>query len=331
MVDLTTKPAAYLEGSTAVYRASSITACTKSLVAARLGLDGDAPPESMQRRFDDGHLHEPAILAEVERRYECTIPDDSKQKRYELDVMPKVIVRMHLDGIAHGVESGLDMWVTEAKALAQSTYDDWMKNGFKNFPYYAAQVSLQMEATGLPLLFAVKNKNSGKVDIKKIEDQPPIHLNGKVLDLAGVLNRIKVAEIRARKDDLPGPCDVRMFPCPFYRLHEDDEGEFDGLADAIEGEGEQEDFAALCKEYDEARELESDGKTRKKEAGRKLLEQYVADGAKTVKSDGWQVTRTPHTHRYLDEDAMRADGIPVEEYRREKFSEYVKVTRKEEQ
>lgn len=58
------RPNVYIDDATGlvVYRASSLGRCVKELVAARLGLDGESPPDWMQERFDEGTNAEQAII-----------------------------------------------------------------------------------------------------------------------------------------------------------------------------------------------------------------------------------------------------------------------------
>ena len=317
------KPMAYWDDdlSVWVYRASSIYSCSKALIAARMGVEGDEPPESMQLRFADGHLHEPAIIASIEKQTGWKQQPSGSQETIEIDVIPgEVIIRGHVDGIGHNPAFNPDLRVLEAKALADSGYKTWLSQGFNAFPYYRDQLTVYMAALDMPAVFAVKNKNSGVVDVKMIDDQPG--------DLEAILERVRQIEYQAREDELPGPCDRRMFPCPFWRLHEDEDDVAEAQAAVTGSVKDADSLDHWLNEYDVAREDEKEAKERKDEAKAALMTILEEEGADKLEGSGFNVTKKPHTFRWLDEADMEADGIDTEFYRREKISYYPLVKRK---
>ena len=165
------------------------------------------------------------------------------------------------------------------------------------------------------------------------------------LSTAGVVPAIH----RLRED-----CDVKTWPCPFWQLppHVDDDladdltpeqiieramgGDVE-VASGAPDDAEEPDglltkerlaeFERLCSEYVIAREMEKEGKSRKKEIGRKLTEQ-ITSLLGDVETNTFKVTEKDSTYRWLDEDAMAADNIQVEQYRRQRKTTYPLVTEK---
>lgn len=318
------KPMAYVDpDGTVVYRAFSISTCSKALILSRLGVEGAPPPESMQLRFDDGHLHEPAIISRIEEYTGWKHTPDGSQNEVELPVMSGVIIRGHTDGIAVNPAFNPDQRILEAKALADSGYKAWKAQGFDGFPYYRDQLTVYMHALDLPAIFAVKNKNSGVVDVTMVDDPPG--------NIDEIVNRIKIIEAQALNDDVPGPCDRRSFPCPFYRFHEDEEGEPehpDGTGDTLVGSSDPESLDHWLIEYANAREDEKEAKERKDTAKAALMAVLEETGAEKLEGSAFKVSKKKHTFKWLDEAEMEADGIDPEIYRREKYSWYPDVRRR---
>lgn len=165
------------------------------------------------------------------------VMDDSDQFTAAIPVGSSAVIKCHLDGVGELVEPpgvnplGLVKMmraVIEAKAFADSTYDKYAKGGIMAFPYYAWQVSVQMHSTGLPCLFAVGLKDEdgvfqpgGTMTVDLITEPPytMTQLKMRVMKAEGMVKT-------AREGDgaLPA-CDVKMYPCPYFKFHDEDEGE----------------------------------------------------------------------------------------------------------
>jgi hypothetical protein len=153
-------------------------------------------------RFAQGNVAEPLIVAELFRRgYDMAWTGD-EQQTVEMDCGP-VVIRCHPDGVIR-FTSETDR-VMEIKAL-RPTFP-------RDFRPYLWQASIEMAATGLPLLWVYGRKDAdGNVDLADLEmvavDKPyftPVEIKRRAL-----------AVYRAVEKGLVPPCDFRQFPCGFW-------------------------------------------------------------------------------------------------------------------
>ena len=306
-----------------VYRASAISRCQTELIYHRIGVEGDPPPADMQDRFDDGHLHEPAILEKVEKEtgwkpreglredeQSDTFWIEAGQWSIEIPVMDGVVIRGHLDGIFENPNfDGLR--VVEAKALADSSTKNWLQAGWDAFPYYRDQLTVYMHGSGInKAIFAVKNKNSGKVHIDMVDGPPG--------DIDEILNRVRIVEGKARAGIIPDECDRPSYPCPFYRLHDDvdDDRALVASADSLD---------QLLAEYAVLREDEKEVKARKDEVRDKILDQVGVD--QVYEGAVWTVKQDRKTRKKIDYEQMKKDGIDVDYYTNETYYYAINVGR----
>src|SRR5918992_1081323 len=107
------RPSVYVEGDRVVYRASAVGGCLRALVACRLGYTPLPFDEGSELRMNEGVLHEPAILAALEKDGWIVA---GQQREVELTVGGTIVIRGHIDGAAG---KGLDgpARVVEAKAM----------------------------------------------------------------------------------------------------------------------------------------------------------------------------------------------------------------------
>lgn len=295
-------PIAYFaDDGTAIFRASAIGNCEAALVYSLRGMEPSPPPPDMQARFDDGHLHEGPILDHL-RSKGWAISD--QQAEHDIYVNESILLRCHIDGIAtkDGVRA-----IAEAKALSESGYKKWVKEGFTGFPKYAQQVTVAMHATGLPLVMAVKNKNSGKVDVQSVEAPPYL------------LAKLKAKAIRvvrlsgtARTPECPK---VKDYPCPFFKLHQDDTGPVDDedlLPDRLND---------LCVDYQSAQARVKDWEETAKGLRAKILEELGQ--AESGRTGLYEVQKSTVTQRKINTQKLRA-SMDVSQW--EEVSTYDKLT-----
>lgn len=242
----------------AVFRASAIGSCEAALVHSLRGQTPSAPPEHMLRRFEDGHLHEPAILEHL-RKQGWAIDVAASQQEIRVVVSDQIVIVGHVDGVAQkdGVHA-----VVEAKALSDSGYKKWVKEGFAGFPKYAMQISVYMNALQMPALYAVKNKNSGEVDVQVVEAPPFLLAKLK----AKAMRVVKVSHTE-KTPDCPKVFD---FPCPFFQLHPERGGHVVPVDDPTELRDELND---LCTGYIEAKGNEARWKELAEEKRARLIEE----------------------------------------------------------
>lgn len=235
------RSAVYEEGDSVVYRASSFGYCIGALVRARLGMTPSVPPDLMLERYQEGHDWEREVLSRglgvdyVEvtdsrlERFGTIVEGRNGERQVEAEIAwGNKIVRVHPDAI---VQRGADkkLFVAEVKFLAEDrlkqmvhTHDHDMLETLG--PTYAWQASIEMLATGLPMLYIVGAKKvettleSRKVvgigaSLELTWDEPAFSL----LDV-----KMRVAEVEGwvARGDMP-PCVVPFdYPCGFWQEHE---------------------------------------------------------------------------------------------------------------
>lgn len=240
-----------------IIRASAIGNCLSSLVRQGLGITAAPPPDFMLEKFEEGHLAEPELLQSVEwiksaqvRQVRGVntddmlnlIPEDELEEygysvrdgqvEVEIQVGSSTFIRCHPDGIASvlsvparfedsaypGVAKGSHM-VVEAKAFGKDMYDKFRKSGIEAFDYYAWQLSIEMHGTGLPALYIFGQKeytDDGeyvRVDPKSIRH---LYFPKAPVSLAKIKARAAKIAKAVDKGEIP-ECDVRSFPCGYYR------------------------------------------------------------------------------------------------------------------
>lgn len=295
----------YEEGGIHVYRASGIGSCTRALVASLLGYR-ESRYQKTQKILDDaakeGNLHEGAIMASLE---EMGHRLETHQDTVEKQVIPGVIIRGHTDGRGKPPKARNDRGY-EAKTMSQDRYRKWMSHPTfveamlsGQFDKYAWQLSVYMHATGLPFVYAVKNRNSGELSIEEIAVP--------LVDWKTIRRKVIAVEKWVKRDDLP-PCDVsggEKYFCPFVQLHDDgfgDEGDDDfepitSVQDVVLiGMAERHaDLSTIVRAGDAARKERT-------EVGEKMLTAMA--GQKKVIAGGWEISHRTRKRTWLDKDQM---------------------------
>lgn len=301
-----------VEDSKGIYRASALGQCERALIAARMGMTPAAPPAWLQAKFDEGHYWEPVMLNALERVHELRIV--GQQETVEVPVGEFALIRGHIDGRATPTH------LVEAKALGKSLCDEWAKGPqqfFAKHTGYRDQLTLYMEALGLPAYYVVLDKEHSTeqdpvLSIAEIEEPPG--------DLDDIVARVLQIELAGRKGALPKECVNPTFICPFYYLpgHNGKEAKPDGT----------DEFAILAQEAVEAREDKKRAEERAKSANAQLLEYLQAQGEDKVEGAGYVANRVSSKSTSFDREQMKADGV-LEQYLKTKEFEYAKAQRKE--
>lgn len=294
-----------------VYRASALGGCVKGLAAARMGYEEVAPPQKQQDVFDEGHLHEGAVLEKFEKDG-WQIVEGSLQREVVVPVTGKLFVVGHVDAEMFGPidEYFATTSVVDVKSQSQNAWDDFERNGWESgfFPKYKWQFSSYMIATGLPGMLIRKNRNTGEVKHEFIEE--PFY------SLTEIRVRVMQVEAIAKQGALPGPCDYRTFPCGYFYLHEDEP--------VVVLEDDQLDV--LARQYEEAKDEEKQARGRKEDT-RKALRAGMAGIDKATTKLGTKISfymqKNPPR---LNEERMIEDGIDVEKYKEQGESERLRIT-----
>lgn len=202
------------------YSMSSIGGCLRSIAAKRQGYEERSSPEFLRTAAKEGNRHEAWVQEDLEEQgYEVSDaglcePCGRNGHHVEME-FPAFKLVGHMDRIA---EKDGQRFLVEIKALGKFRAEPLVKavpNGFPGFREYACQVSAYHYATGLPILYAVKNRDSGKLSLFKIE--PPV-------ELEEIVDYILGAELASRRGELPA-CTMAKEEfwyrfCPFSYLHE---------------------------------------------------------------------------------------------------------------
>lgn len=303
------KPPVYVDDEgRAIYRASALGLCTTALITVRSGFEAMPPPESMQRRFDEGHLHEDNMVLRLNTEYGIEV--FNREREVTVWLTPTLGIRGHIDGEGIGLlpdERGLGLPPQhrriENKTMSSSAFKEWSNMDWdarwKKYPGYAMQNTVYGIGTGLDeVLYVVKDKESGQmlVEVTDTICYPWALIKAKVLGI----------EAHVRQGlPLPDTCDVRSFPCPVFYVGPCGEDKRDSLA---EREGEI--VLALARTYQDAKEREA-AAAKAKTTARDEIKKHLPDGGKFDAPEGWKVSYTKSkkngTTLVFDEERFRED------------------------
>jgi len=215
------------------YSMSEIGGCVRAVAARRAGIAKHAPPRFLETTAREGERHEEFIAADLEEHGwvaepagECDMGcqhDGAPAKGHHVEMQfPLFRLTGHVDRYVTGIgvtwhdtrhiAEFKALSANRAKALGQSLAHGTFR---QEFYQYAVQVSLYHYATGLPILYAVKNRDSG--NISTFEIAPPVPLDEIVDRLLGI-------EFDAIRKQLPD-CSISTTDfwyrfCPYSHLHQ---------------------------------------------------------------------------------------------------------------
>ncbi len=336
------RPIVYQEGKISVYRASSIGSCLTALVAAKAGhteARSEYAETILMNAAKEGNLHEDSIIDTLKEEHGWRVWGG--QDEVEFQIIPRVIIRGHIDGICLPKGARKER-LLEVKTMSRDRFKKWMGLGetprerllSDEFRKYGWQISAYMHSFGMSAMYVVKNRDSGKLDIGEVKTPP--------VTVKEIRKHVIEAERWGLNGDIPD-CPAsggEKFFCPFPYLHNGGEfgaepdDEQDPIEDAqlalISGMAEvYHDLArqvSLMKPYDSER----------KDLGQKIIEAMGGKkGRDYVVAGKFKVKRTDSHNNYTDQKKVAKKlGISVEEYKeilKESQSErpysYVKVTK----
>lgn len=237
------------ENGLIIYRASALGGCLKALVASRLEFVQMPAPKFIQEKYDAGHAAEDPVVDKL--RHEHGIRIVGRQIETRTEVAPNVVVMGHIDGIVFGSNCLL-----EIKSQGQHEWDEFEKYGWDSglFPRYKWQISAYFHSNYEfeKCLFVRYNRDTGEIS-KEMLTRP-------FYSLAHIRARVLGAEEYVAEGKLPATCDVAMYPCPVFYLHEDS------------GEVMPDEMVAMAKAYKELGVKEATLKKEKQELRRVLRE-----------------------------------------------------------
>jgi len=308
------RPSAYFEGEHLIFRGSAVGDSAHALAASLAGIRPVDFSADAKMRMAEGVLHESDILERVAKEAEMDWsvhrdrisfnPDE--QEEIDFPITNRIVVRLHPDGFLFTPE-GHPAYVVEAKAMGRDVFMEWEKKGFAASMRYATQMSLEMYATGLPGVFARKNRDTGKIKWEAMIDPP--------VDLVTIRRRLMVIAKRSAEGVLdPIPEEKCQWGCRFFFLHDHEVGE------TVEDET----IDSLAEMVARARERKQQAEEVEREARGKLREYLGEAGKRRTKT--WSVAYREQEGRVTyDTKKMAEDGVDVEAYAR-KGKGYAVVT-----
>ena len=171
-----------------IYRMSESGNCPKVLAARQLGYEPVPETEASLRIMRESSRHEGWVCEELESEG-YAITDRQKELTIETPLLKLV---GHIDGIA---DKDSTRQLLEIKALGRFTYAKYLREGLDAYPEYQAQVTCYAEALKLPILFVVKNRDTGEI-IKTRLDKPPMLIDD-------ILSKLNTVELYVRDGELP--------------------------------------------------------------------------------------------------------------------------------
>jgi len=211
----------YREDNKTIFRASGSGSCLTALVAAALGYEearGKYAGDIMDNAAREGTMHEGAI---VEYLRELGHKVDDSQKLVESKVVGNCWVRGHVDGVGRPPKAKKDR-VYEIKTMSKLRFQKWESYGSAlealrspEFIKYGWQASHYILMMNMPMVYVVKNRDSGKIRIEEITMLP--------VSETEIRKKFKEVEKWRVKGELP-PCDTveGKFFCAFPYLHDND-------------------------------------------------------------------------------------------------------------
>lgn len=203
-----------------MFRMSSCGYCPRRLGYRRLGYEALPVPPWLATSAEEGHWHEERIIGELKQgRIDMPgyglIPwfTDARQKEYELEY-PTFVLRGHIEGIV-STHPFIRQDLLEIKSMSPFEFDRWSRGRWLEFPAYADQLTVYMEATKLnEALYIVKNRSTGYKDRQVVTEQPS--------SISKIIDKLDEVELRALVNELvPMEFDPNNWECKWceYRQH----------------------------------------------------------------------------------------------------------------
>ncbi|MEM3646836.1 MAG: hypothetical protein QW334_01640 [Thermofilum sp.] len=207
-MDVLDRPPVYLRDGKPVYRASATGYCLRLLTAARQGYEPLEKDRMLELAAREGRRHEEWIIEDLEEQG-WRITDRGKSVVLHF---PAFDIEGHIDGIARWGERE---YLLEVKSMSRFQFRAFLRQGFSSFPEYTSQIATYHRVIDLPILFAVKCRDTG--EIRSIELEVPPR------PFSWVYDRLLTCELLSRKGRLAGPeCDggYRLASCRYRYLCE---------------------------------------------------------------------------------------------------------------
>lgn len=333
------RPARYVEqdadgNDVVVYRASSLGMCERALVGFGRGEPAAPLPEKFVKIFQEGHNWEDRILARYEDEYACEVM--SRQREVELDLGvvhgARVIVRGHIDGLSVDHDNG-DVILIDAKKLRESSWAKFRTQGIEMIRNYPWQMSvywhaLMAEGLGLDGWALIGGMLEGEGDEARLVDVELAEGYDAPLSLAAIRKRVARVEkwLAEGYDTREVPCDKGTYPCPFFKLHDEDPDEVFEWPDDVQGIALPllDKLAEVNAKISELEKQVKKLKSTKKQYTQGvygLIEEYAnqgADGAKKLEGFGYTVTRVRSHYPAKMREAYDTDYLQIKRHKEAK-------------
>lgn len=217
----TQNPARWIaEDGQIYYRASSLGMCDRMFLAMSMWYTPVAHPDWFQAVLDEGTRMESEIIAKYTEKYELEV--SYPQFETDLEILTGIHIVGHVDGFVYPPPDAAGV-LFEAKKFRSSTWRKFLRMGVECMPQYPWQVAAYMHALELEECQFVGGHllvpDEGEPYISEVEVK---YLSSPPIPLLGLKKRIMSLEAMINDSGSPydRPCNVSMFPCPFYYLHD---------------------------------------------------------------------------------------------------------------
>lgn len=185
------------------YRISSLGQCPRMLSALALGYEMLPESPSLKLAACEGERHEQWVIADLEEEgWQIT----KRQHEVKLS-FPAFELVGHIDGVA---QSNGSEYLLEIKSLSRFRYRSFVSAGFQRFRDYACQITAYQKAVQLPIMYVVKNRDTGQLYNLEL-DKPP-------LNFEEIYESIMRTEIYVRKKQLCPATRTDDFTCRVCRF-----------------------------------------------------------------------------------------------------------------
>lgn len=288
-----------------VYRASSIGACVRALVASRMGYESQSPPDKLVQTFADGHTAE-ALAKSMLRaggvdifneQAECVLPVLARMPSGGMFNQTGIVVSGHIDGWCLDGAGKLVMF--DIKSQSEKEYDKGWFNADLQYKY-KWQLGVYMLANSLTRMMVLR--------FARETHRMQWHEYTNTLTVEEVVEKITAIETAVMSRDLP-PCDVKPddWGCPFAFLHDG------GKVEPVVPDNKVEVFAqvAILKGMEHAAELQAD--VVKKQ--RAKIQEMLGSQPGSYLLGQWTVTIYDRAgSKSFDWSKASADGLDVSGY-----------------
>lgn len=261
-----------------MYRMSEISSCPRAICARALKYEPMPASPQLKLAAREGERHEEWVVEDLlAEGYNVTC----RHKEVTL-AFPAFTLVGHIDGIA---EKYNQKFLLEIKSMSRFRFYSFKTSGLSKFKAYANQVACYYEAVKLPVLYVVKNRDTGEREDVISETGP---------DFAPVFDMLLAVEVCVRKNQLSDvlsddPNDCLYCHFKYLCITEKAFDEASGKADAPAL------IRAAAEERLRAMKLEEEAKMLRAGADPVLIRAVKASGGRSLNINDLSVTYFPES------------------------------------